>query len=135
LQWHYGRRAAAQARDHSIGILFVKAAPYEVRQGTTLAAARPYDKGTTIRVFQDRIALELAPLQRYGRERMLRHILAHEIVHVLEGISRHSETGLMKANWTSQDIREITGAGLHPAPEDRSLLQVRFENAGDRMGA
>ncbi len=58
--------------------------------------------------------------------KVLGHILVHEIVHVLEGTGRHSEIGLMKARWSGEDFRDITGTGLDLASEDCLLLRTLF---------
>jgi predicted metalloendopeptidase len=57
----------------------------------------------------------------------LGHILAHEIGHVLENVARHSDTGLMQANWTRDDISMMIWAGLPFAPEDKALIRARME--------
>jgi hypothetical protein len=31
------------------------------------------------------------------------HVIVHEITHILQGIDRHSNSGIMKALWTSTD--------------------------------
>jgi hypothetical protein len=35
---------------------------------------------------------------------LLSHVLAHEIAHVLQGVSRHSESGILKARWDREDF-------------------------------
>ncbi len=67
-------------------------------------------------VFWDRIECRALPMQ------LLAHVMVHEITHPLEGISRHSETGVMKVNWTEDDVKTIK---LHPmkfAAEDVELI-------------
>src|SRR5262249_27415941 len=63
-----------------------------------LASARPYQENY-IEIFYDRIC---AMAQREARPQLLAYVLAHEITHILQGVARHSETGIMKANWTDQ---------------------------------
>jgi hypothetical protein len=31
-------------------------------------------------------------------------VLVHEVSHILEGVSRHSDSGVMKARWTGNDF-------------------------------
>jgi hypothetical protein len=52
---------------------------------------------------------------------LLAHVMTHEITHVLEGINRHSETGMMKGQWTETDYRAMA-AGLRFAPVDVALI-------------
>jgi hypothetical protein len=54
---------------------------------------------------------------------VLGHVLVHEITHILQGIDRHSETGVMKARWTAQDYSKMTWEPLPFTPEDIDLIQ------------
>jgi len=63
-----------------------------------LAYALPYER-IHIRVFYDRV-------RSFGNDAggsLLGHVLAHEIGHILQGVARHSETGLMKTEFTEAD--------------------------------
>jgi hypothetical protein len=53
---------------------------------------------------------------------ILGHVLAHEITHVLEGVDRHSESGVMKAHWDALDYQSMRYAPLPFAEEDIRLL-------------
>jgi hypothetical protein len=53
---------------------------------------------------------------------LLGHALAHEIGHVLEGIARHSETGLMKERWSTNEVREMRNRWLHLEDYDKKLI-------------
>ena len=66
------------------------------------AYALPYE-GTHIVVFYDRVAATARDHQSTAS--LLGHVMAHEIGHILEGIDRHSESGLMKANWSADEIQ------------------------------
>ncbi len=68
-----------------------------------MAFSNPYAaNGPCVTLLMDRMqpAIKLNPV-RTGI--LLGHILAHEMGHVLQGIGRHSQTGLMKAQWSVQD--------------------------------
>jgi len=39
---------------------------------------------------------------------VLAHVLVHEVTHILQGIPRHSESGVMKAQWDSNDFAQMT---------------------------
>ena len=85
-----------------------------------LAYALPF-KGTGIEIFYDRIlvnaqSLDFAPL-------LLGHVLAHEIVHLLQGIDDHSGFGLMKRVWTQDDHAMMRRRTLSLAKEDLDLIQ------------
>jgi hypothetical protein len=83
-----------------------------------LAYALPYE-GTHIRVFYDRAT------QYHHRREMpivLGHVLVHEITHILQGISRHSESGIMKARWDQRDFDLMDRKPLEFTTEDVDLI-------------
>jgi predicted Zn-dependent protease len=70
---------------------------------------------------------------------LLAYVLAHEIVHILEGTGRHSATGIMKAQWTPEDYSGIASGKLTFASEDIELLhgglvvrQARLNTPSDK---
>ena len=71
-----------------------------------LAAAQPYAR--TVTVFLDRVK----ELNRNRGISVMAVVLAHEITHVLEGIDRHSATGIMKARWDNHDYFEMAARPL-----------------------
>ena len=94
-------------------------APAEASSGA-LALAHPFRPDGRIRVFYSR-------LQGYGpkevRDVMLAYILTHEISHVLQGLERHSATGLMKAGWSREDFMEIVADKLVFDARDIELIK------------
>jgi hypothetical protein len=87
-----------------------------------LAYALPYE-GTHITVFYDRIAKGAYP------STVLAHVMVHEITHLLQGIGRHSETGVMKARWT---VRDMIGMGMTPLPFTREDVDLIYLGLGKR---
>ena len=79
--------------------------------------------GTVVHVFYRRVirshAKELVPV-------LLGHVMAHEITHVLEGIARHSDRGLMKANWKAEDYYQMSRRPMPFAPIDADLVTAHF---------
>jgi hypothetical protein len=69
-----------------------------------------------ITVFLDRVELLSYPAI------VLAHVMVHEITHVLEGIGRHSETGVMRAHWRGAEYCEMRRKPLPFAPEDVHLI-------------
>ena len=55
---------------------------------------------------------------------LLGHVMAHEITHILQGIPRHSPTGLMKAHWSAGDLRRMMSTPLAFGPNDVELIQL-----------
>jgi hypothetical protein len=129
LIWH-DTPTGDPADANSLAMTFLPTTPVIYRTGRNakaLAVALPYaSTGQQILVFNDRVSDFVAP---YGRRSwvVLGHILAHEIGHVLENVARHSDTGLMQANWTRDDISMMIWAGLPFAPEDKALIRARME--------
>jgi hypothetical protein len=81
-------------------------------------------EGTHIVVFWDRI--QASATQR-GVAPLLAHVYVHEITHILEGIARHSEAGIMKAHFTSDDIVEMETSPLPFAAIDMNLMRAGID--------
>ena len=103
LKWHKPRTLDS-AGPNALTIRFVPAAPASYGDGPkakVLAFARPYASGgEKILVFHDRLAAFATP---YGSLswRVIGHVLAHEIGHVLEGgPCRCLESQLPRYNWS-----------------------------------
>ena len=64
-----------------------------------LGSAMPYRRH--IIIFFDRIeVMEDAWI-------VLGHVMVHEITHIIQGVSRHSDTGMMKPHWSRKDLKEM----------------------------
>src|SRR5579859_1013855 len=86
-----------------------------------LAYALPYE-GVHIQVFYDRIAQsdpDLAPS-------LMACVIVHEITHILQGVDRHSESGIMKAKWTSSDYTQMKRGMLRFTAADVELIHDGF---------
>ena len=92
-----------------------------------LALAR-LDPGTHIEIFNDRVMNGPSDLRR----RVLIFVLMHEIAHILQGVNRHSETGIMKAHWTQADFNEVKRP-LTFAAEDVALIHLGLKHRPDRI--
>jgi hypothetical protein len=86
-----------------------------------LAYALPLE-GVHIRVLYDRVVF-VAP-QNQLLTRVMAHVLAHEITHILEGVPRHSQTGVMKPHWDAADYGRMLHKPLPFAPEDIALIDA-----------
>jgi hypothetical protein len=109
-------RSPAKCPAEAIYVSFSSETPVNEHRGA-LAYARPYE-GTHIVVFLDRVR-NIAP---YGIARLLGYVLAHEVTHILEGELRHSETGIMKAQWGAIEHFKMRQGNLGFAAEDVSLI-------------
>jgi hypothetical protein len=85
-----------------------------------LAYTMPYE-GVHIIVFIDRVRKLVDPNRAPN---LLAHVLAHEVTHILQGINRHSERGVMKAQWDEADHRKMGWKPLAFTEED--IMLIRF---------
>lgn len=53
---------------------------------------------------------------------ILAYVMVQEITHIVEGVSRHSATGVMKAYWNLQNYCEMRLRQVSFAPEDVRLI-------------
>lgn len=88
------------------------------QQPAALAYALPYE-GIHIKVFYGRI-VKMVPAS--GRSALLAHVLVHEITHVIQGVARHSEEGVMKAAWSAADFQEMLWKPLPFTTQDIDLI-------------
>ena len=101
-----------------IAIALAENTPVSSHPGA-LAYALPF-AGARAVVFFDRVRAA-APPERMPA--LLAHVLAHEIVHILQGVDRHSEAGLMKPRWEHADHVEMGRRPLPIAPDDVLLIE------------
>jgi hypothetical protein len=121
-EWHSAGTAACRGvrQARSIMVDFADEARPSDHPGA-MAYARPYE-GSHIVVLFDRVEHSSdGPTQLSN---VLAHVMVHEITHLLQGIARHSATGLMKAHWTEKDLSLMAWSPLAFAPEDIELIEI-----------
>jgi hypothetical protein len=89
------------------------------RRRAALAFALPYE-GVHITVLYERVRAAVPEAPAMG----LAYVLVHEITHILQGMARHSETGLMRARWDWADHHAIRWGLLGLSPQDIELIHV-----------
>ena len=129
IEWLRGQRSCIAAPD-SIVIILNTATPRDYHPGA-LAFALP-NEGKHIRVFYDRVRKSVGPLTLPA---LLAHVFAHEIAHLLQGVSRHSTTGVMKEHWDTQDYNQIAFRGLSFTDQDVRLIHLGLETRPFRVAA
>ena len=113
-------REESAARE--LGVEIVPHAPRNL-SGFALAMAIPSaDSGVSMTVFYDRVN-PLLQQHRAPQAIVLGYVLAHEIAHVLQGIARHSEMGIMRARWTANDFGQMAIGALAFTTEDVALMR------------
>lgn len=126
LEWHDGSCPASM---DVIKVGFADEAP-EAVSASALAYARPYE-GTHIVVLYARVKR----LQPAGAQTLLAYVLVHEITHIVEGISRHSKSGIMKAQWDDADLYRIRREALAFAEDDVDLIHMGLAARAARLAA
>jgi hypothetical protein len=96
-----------------------------------LAFAMPYE-GVHVCVFIDRIRKSVNPKTVPF---LLAHVLVHEITHILQGVNRHSSTGIMKAAWSHKDHQQMRCKPLAFTPLDIALIHLGLESWPSRIMA
>jgi hypothetical protein len=103
-----------------VNIDLITGAPAADHPGA-FAYARPY-QGSEIVVMLDRI--EYSCIRSSQVSNVLAHTMTHEIAHLLQGVPRHSETGVMKAQWRHEDFDLMVYHPLPFTPQDIELIQL-----------
>lgn len=121
LEWHLAGHAACQGPQpvRTIVLDFVRGAPAS-QNPEAMAYAKPYEAIHAV-VLVDRLErVADGPGQMY---KFLAHMMTHEITHLLQGILRHSQTGVMKARWDANDLMQMAYTPLPFTAEDTDLIQ------------
>jgi hypothetical protein len=105
IAWQCPKSLASAGPRTWLPIELVVGTPDERLPGV-LAFSYPYARcSKSITVFYDRVQ-SLAPgIPRESA--LLGYVLVHEITHVIQGVLRHSQTGVMKARWSEKDRAAI----------------------------
>lgn len=86
----------------------------------------PTERACPLTVFYDRI--ERLTEKGYRGDRILGYAIAHEVTHLLIGPG-HSQEGIMRHEWTAQDLQRISwGMQLDFSATERSQLRGAFQN-------
>ena len=120
LDWRGDERICAQGK----GILVTVSLETPPNQHVgALAYALPFDR-TRVVLFYDRVLSAAGPTVTPW---LLGHVLAHEIVHILQGVDAHSLSGVMKPRWDKRDFDAMQRAPLPFTPEDLILIDRGLE--------
>jgi hypothetical protein len=121
LEWRSTGSAACRNSDQARTVFLdfhIHTAPND--HPGALAYALPY-QGSRIVVLFERFESSAGGPRLVAT--ILAHVMAHEIAHLLEGVARHSQTGVMKAYWDGHDLMQMAVSPLPFAPEDVRLIE------------
>ena len=116
LEWHTDRRFCEAQPDQVIKISLSLNTPKDLSPGA-LAYAQPYE-GVHIQVFYDR----MADVGNDLRPRLLAYVIVHEMAHILQGVDRHSGSGIMMAHWGPAEFGRMRIGQLRFADQDVDLI-------------
>lgn len=121
IAWATGTPPGAAVPGIRLHITLAEQTPDDRLPGA-LAIAYPFATcSKSITVFSDRIR---SVARRPERESaLLAYVLVHEITHVLQRVDRHSDDGLMKASWGTEERAEIFARRLPLTDEDVRLIR------------
>jgi hypothetical protein len=128
LQWHEPPVCPAGVGD-PVALMLTSLTPDAYFQGA-LGVALPLE-GTHAWVFYDRV-LRASQDDAYLAA-LLAHVMAHEIAHVLQGMIRHSESGILKAHWSGTDCARMASFPLMFTREDAILIHQGLEERRSRL--
>jgi hypothetical protein len=117
-----GRREQTCA---AVEVRFDPESPATLRPGAMAYAQIRRNNGPQVHILTDRIFHSSPnPSELRYQGALLGHVIAHEVGHVLEGVARHSEQGLMKENWTFQEVLGMAAKNLPFASIDANLIHA-----------
>jgi hypothetical protein len=93
--------------------------------GTSLGNAlvdRGTNRGVLATIYADRIARASAGL--IDRPLLFGRVIAHELGHLLLGVTAHSNSGLMREFWTDQQVQRNESSDWAFSAEDRQRICV-----------
>jgi hypothetical protein len=125
VNWRSGSPARPEAG--AIVVEFVTGTPATFKPGA-MAYALPYE-GVHIQILWDRIQNHQDPSV------VLAHVMVHEITHILQGEARHSATGIMKANWSREDLFAMASKPLSFTDEDVDLIYRGMDSRQQHTGS
>jgi len=124
--------------EHSKRFILIRLAgdtPNHVHKGGSGPCSALCENRCTVFIFYDRV--ETVVVNRpVSASAILGYVFAHEIGHILSGVARHADRGLMRAQWASGDLHSITVRSLGFAPGDSELIRNNMKRGfGLRAGA
>jgi hypothetical protein len=118
--WHHRLPRQGESLPENTMIVKIVNDPDAAEEAASFAAAQVYE-GSAITLFYNRVKWAERMPTLGGK--VLAHILVHEIAHNLQGVARHSDTGVMKARWTQTDYAEMSRRPLPFEPLDLELIE------------
>lgn len=106
LNWRSGEPKAAMQGRTVYSIRTLAHAPETVTGGALASSELLASGGTEITIYKDRMARFLDNNQSL-RSVAAGYVLAHELAHLMQGVARHSDAGILRAHWTPEEYKEM----------------------------
>jgi hypothetical protein len=129
--WKSPKHGGLPGCSRVIKVAIVPSAPDHVSPG---ALAATQLESASITVFYDRIEPTIEAWPGLASA-LLSGIFAHEIAHVLQSLNRHSDTGILKANWTYDDFLMMLSRRLSFSPLDVRLIRSGIADSCGNVGS
>ncbi len=78
-------------------------------------------------VFLDHVRRIQEEHRQTSRARVVGHVVAHEVGHLLLGTTAHSRAGIMQANWETEQLQAISMGRLLFSPEQGRQMRAKVE--------
>jgi hypothetical protein len=129
LKWAAPRKRSIQLFDSNcanespirdLAVEIVPHAPGNLNRSTLATALLQAESGARIVIFYDHVAA----VPHGPQSMILGYVLAHEIGHVLQGTTRHTNAGIMRERWLDEDFKLMRVGLLGFSSEDaRSISE------------
>jgi hypothetical protein len=138
VKWHTGDPPAVAGRGAALqpafGIRTVEHAPEWATWGVLASSELHGSSGEIITVYRDHVQSFLAEHPTL-LDAALGYILAHELAHVMQGIARHSTTGILTPKWSAYDYQHMKYRVLAFTQSDVKLIHQGLARKLANMGA
>ncbi len=118
LNWHTGEVRSGQ---NAFGIRTAEHAPESATSEALAASELLGSSGAEITIYADRLRGFLDKHRNLAGV-AAGYVLAHELAHVMQGVARHSEAGILKAHWSDLDFQEMVFHKLAFTTSDVNLI-------------
>jgi hypothetical protein len=126
IRWTDTTATDAQGR-FVVHLIIRPKAPRPRMMGRALGDSR--DTSGTAFVYHERV-MDVARARGVAHARVLAYAMAHEMGHLLLPYPSHAVTGIMHADWSGDELRDIAEGVLRFAPAQATAIRARAADAG-----
>lgn len=116
--WHTGELREGQ---RGFGIRTAEHAPESASSEALAASQLVGASGVEITIYKDRVQRFLNDHHSLANGAVA-YVLTHELAHAMQGVARHSESGILKTRWSPEDFQQMMYHKLAFTPSDVELI-------------